>query len=94
MAKCECIIGLLCNYERNRLITLEELKEHIAYNIEFNSSLDEDPILRNAKHLRAKEWTLKDYADRRKNTDLTRFNNCPCCGATIDWKEIRGMKCE
>ena len=36
------------------------------------------------------EWlhTLKQYADRRRSTDLTRFSFCPDCGKRIDWKSI------
>ena len=34
-------------------------------------------------------YTLKDYADRRKSTNLTRFEFCPYCGKKIDWKKIK-----
>ena len=33
-------------------------------------------------------FTLKQYADRRRSTDLTRFSFCPDCGKRIDWKSI------
>ena len=88
----DCIIGLLHNYDYSELVTIDMLKEHIADNIEFNKSLDDDPLLRNAKEIRAKVWTLKNYGDWRKRTNLTRFNCCPKCGKTIDWKKIRGME--
>ncbi len=86
-----CIIGLLHHYEYSELVTLDGLKDHIEDNIEFNKSLDADPVLRNAKHLRAKVWTLRSYGDWRKNTNLTRFGYCPECGEFIDWGVIRRM---
>lgn len=89
MEECKCFIGLLHHYEYSELIDIEGLKAHIADKIEFNRSLDDDPVLRNAKHLRAKVWTLKSYGDWRKSTDLTRFYHCPVCGAKIDWDKIR-----
>ena len=86
-----CIIGLLHHYEYSELVTIDDLKEHIEDNIEFNKSLDDDPVLRNAKHLRAKVWTLRNYGDWRKKTNLTRFRYCPECGEFVDWGVIRRM---
>ncbi len=37
-------------------------------------------------------YTLKDYADRRKSTNLRRFEFCPICGKKIDWKKIKKEK--
>lgn len=90
--KHECVIGLLHHYEYSELATLGRLKEHIEDNREFNRSLDDDPLLLNALYLRQKVWTLKSYGDKRKNTNLTRFDYCPECGKAIDWKAIRGMQ--
>lgn len=84
-----CIIGLLHHIDYSELVTLDELKKHIDDSIEFNKSLDDDPILRDNKELRVKVWTLKSYGDWRKRTDLTRFSYCPKCGKFIDWGEIR-----
>ena len=53
-----------------------------------NRSLRGDPLLRDCKELYAKVFTLKQYADRRRSTDLTRFSFCPDCGKRIDWKSI------
>lgn len=89
MTEHRCVIGLLHHYEYSKLATLDDLKEHIADNIEFNRSLDADPLLRSAKELRAKVWTLKSYGDWRKSTNLTRFRHCPECGATINWKQVK-----
>ena len=89
MKEHRCVIGLLHHLEYSELATLDDLKAHIADNIEFNKSLDEDPVFRNAKELRAKVWTLKSYGDLRRNTNLTRFCYCPECGSVIDWGRIR-----
>ena len=34
-------------------------------------------------------YLLEEYADRRKNTNLTRFSYCPYCGKQIDWAAMR-----
>lgn len=69
-------------------MTLGELKHHIEDQKKFNRSLRGDPLLRDCKELYAKVFTLKQYADRRRSTDLTRFSFCPDCGKRIDWKSI------
>ena len=85
----QCIIGLLYHQDYSELATLEDLKSHIIENMAFNKSLDDDPIFRNRKELRAKVWTLKSYSDKRRNTDLKQFDYCPTCGKKIDWKKIK-----
>ena len=35
------------------------------------------------------KYTLLDYTDKRKSTNLVRFDYCPYCGHRINWKEIR-----
>lgn len=85
MSEHECIIGLLNN---NDMITLKGLKGCIEETKIFNQYLwNEYPGM--ARHLLHKEYTLKDYADRRKSTNLTRFEFCPYCGKKIDWKKIK-----
>ena len=40
-------------------------------------------------------YTLEDYSDKRKSTNITRFNYCPICGEIIDWKKIHKIsKCK
>lgn len=34
-------------------------------------------------------YSFEDYCDRRKSTNLTRFEFCPYCGKKIDWKKIK-----
>lgn len=85
----ECIIGMLNGYECSDLVTLYELKKHIQKNIEWNERLEEDPSLRKISHLYKKWLSMRDYADKRKLTDLTRFDYCPVCGKKINWEDIR-----
>ena len=89
MIEHECAIGLLHHCEGAELATIESLEDHIKDNYWHNEMLRDDPYLRDAKELYCKEWSLKDYADFRKNTDLTRFRYCPDCGKAIDWKKIK-----
>lgn len=85
----ECIIGMLnyCTYAD--LVTLYELEHHIQESIEENERLDENPFLRNTPELYNKWLSMRDYADKRKLTDLTRFDYCPVCGKKINWEDIR-----
>ena len=89
MVEHTCAIGLLHHYEGAELVTLELLEDHIMDNRWHNEMLSDDPLLSNCKELYCKEWSIKDYADFRKNTDLTRFRFCPYCGKAIDWKKIK-----
>ena len=96
MSEHECYIGLLHNdHFHSELTTLNELKEHIEDNmrmhqhrIEFYKKYNEKPRFVH------KVYTLKDYADKRKSTNLTRFDFCPYCGKKIDWKKIKNEEVE
>ncbi len=89
MSEHECIIGMLSySYDDTRLVTVNELLKNIQtdYNhydylcnlyVQYNLDKPKTP------------YTLKDYADRRKSTNLTRFEFCPYCGKKIDWKRIK-----
>ena len=81
--KCEHQIGVLWNYESTKIATIKELKQHIEwekkrrqypYGVVFHSEL----------------YSLSDYCDKRKSTDLARFNFCPLRGKKIDWKARKG----
>ena len=82
--KCECWIGVRYDYENTDLVTLVDLKEHI----ESHNGMVE--FWQTHGFPATKEKTLADYCDKRKSTDLTRFNYCPLCGKKIDWKAIKG----
>ena len=82
----ECVIGLL-GYSDPQLATVTMLKEHIADIARRNLHMRKLGVQSN--FLFWTEWTLRDYADKRKSTNLTRFDYCPECGKKIDWKAIR-----
>ena len=92
MKEHECIIGLLYyDYEDVDIATLEDLNKYIEetkdINRNYRSTYNQLP-----DWLYRKEYTLQDYADKRKSTNFTRFDFCPYCGKKIDWKKIKGRK--
>lgn len=82
----ECVIGLYQRWDERYLVTLEDLEEEIENNIKFAESFADRHGCKPGY-----VYTLKDYGNRRKNTDLIRFTNCPYCGEQIDWKMIRSI---
>ena len=40
-------------------------------------------------HSMVVKYSIQDYVDRRKSTNLVHFNYCPNCGAKIDWNMMR-----
>lgn len=83
----ECVIGLLHHHEEGELATLARVKAHIVERVRYNRHLRNLGI--ESDWLYQKEWSLRDYTDKRKSTNLTRFDFCPECGKKIDWKAIR-----
>ena len=86
-----CVIGLIHYYDRSEPATIDTLKEHIADSRYHNEVLVPLYAQGDKQRLMRKIWTLADYGDWRKSTNLTRFCYCPMCGKFIDWKEIRRM---
>ena len=84
--KCECVIGIRYDYESTDITTLTELKEHIEREKRIAESHKDSEWWQSM----CSKYTLEDYCDKRKSTDLTRFNYCPLCGKKIDWKAIKG----
>lgn len=80
----ECVVGVLYKGYGAELATVPDLMLSIKDTQEFNASCR----FHGYNNLVHKEYTLKDYADRRKSTNLTRFAYCPMCGKKIDWKKI------
>ena len=80
----ECIIGLLYQTDYVDLCTLSILENHIKERKEINRVAKKYM----PEYVRP-EWTIYDYADRRKSTNLTHFTFCPMCGKKINWQEIR-----
>ncbi len=83
----ECVIGLLYRCDGGELATLDGLKEHIQENMRLAP-------LRSGYGIDSKVYMPSDYADKRKSTDLCRYDYCPFCGKKIDWKAIKKMKVE
>ena len=93
MTNHDCVIGICYDYDNTDLTTLDGLKKHIEKKREFNAYIDSiEWVERYYPHnypFREKVWELKDYCDKRKATDLTRFDYCPYCGKKIEWKKIK-----
>lgn len=87
--KCECVIGIINDYDNTRMVTLGGLKYHIKDRLKLKQAFEKDVLFKEYNH-GIKGWNLTDYCDKRKSTDLTRFNYCPFCSKKIDWKAIRG----
>ena len=79
-----CIIGLIYDLDYCHLITKNQLVEYVDEKKELNKIAETFNY-----PLKQKIWELSDYADKRKSTDLTRFDFCPFCGNKIDWKKIK-----
>jgi hypothetical protein len=79
----DCLIGILYNYESTQTATVFGLKEHIKDGKrlqQYEKELGIEP---------SKVYSLSDYCDRRKSTDLFRFNYCPICAKKIEWDKIK-----
>ena len=88
--KCEHIVGLIYDYENTHLTTVDGLKQHIRDNLELKNAFETDHLYKGYNH-GIKCWVMADYADRRKNTDMHRFDFCPLCGEKIDWKALKNQ---
>nr|DAH86709.1 MAG TPA: endonuclease [Caudoviricetes sp.] len=86
--KHNCYIGEWADYEDAELVTYDNLKEKVKSN---NESFEYGLIKYGEDFMNGlmKELKIKDYFDKRKNTNLNRFNYCPYCGKKIDWKELK-----
>ena len=81
----ECVIGMRYEYDNTNLVTLADLKEYIESEKQLADSHKDSMRWQSV----CNKYSLTDYCDRRKNTDLTHFNFCPMCGKEIDWKAIK-----
>ena len=76
------MIGMRNGCENTYLVTLAELKEYIEEEKRLAERHKDCEWLQSI----CNKYTFDDYCDKRKSTDLTRFNYCPLCGKKIDWK--------
>ena len=84
----ECFVGIINDYDHTEMVTLNGLKRHARDTSELIESMKKDGLFKDFIH-GCRAWTLADYGDKRKSTDLTRFEYCPACGKKIDWNKIR-----
>ena len=82
-----CIIGLFYDVDTNRLVTFSGLRYLADQDEELKRLYKFDPVYSSIYH--GKRYDFADYFDKRKTTNLRRFEYCPDCGKKIDWK---GMK--
>ena len=87
----ECKIGILYRYSgyTTEPVTKTELISHIREKESLNENIVRCGLAKTCPDLIEKVFSLQDYGDRRKSTDLYRFYYCPECGKKINWKEIR-----
>lgn len=90
MANHECSIGLYHHLDSVEMISLNGLKKRIVETREHNEAVLKGRWI-DAAFLQRKEYTLRDYGDKRKSANLHRFNYCPECGKKVDWAKIRRM---
>ena len=88
----ECVLGEIIGYEETRLVTLKALKAHIASKIEHAELIEDMKREHPSFSANCRVYTLSDYCDGRRSTDLIRFKFCPGCGREIDWKAIKEGK--
>ena len=89
MSEHECVIGLFSySYDDTRLVTVNELLKNIQDDYKHYDHICNLYAQYNLDNPKT-PYTLKDYVDRRKSTNLTRFEFCPYCGKKIDWKKIK-----
>lgn len=83
----ECIIGFLRYMEDSELCTLSQLRAHMEERADFNRNLASGKTFCNCKSLYFREYTLDDYCDKRKSTNLRQFDYCPICGKKLTGKK-------
>ncbi len=92
MSEHECVIGCFRDDAKYDIVTLSELVEILKRDAAFYENIKED-YRRLGLNIKP-PYTLKDYADKRKSTNMTRFEYCPRCGKKIDWKKIKNGEVE
>ena len=80
----KCLIGIWNDYDNTKIVTFRQLK----YEVESNAAFAEWKN-KNLSGTDMEVKTLNDYLDKRKSTNLQRFDYCPYCGKKIDWKGLR-----
>jgi len=81
---CKHFIGLWYDYDNTEMMTLERLK----YKLKEKEDLYKE-FCNDGGYTFKPRFALDDYLNKRKRTNLKRFNFCPDCGGKIDWKGMR-----
>lgn len=91
-----CEIGILQFDGETRLVNKYDLMNFNKLKEEENERIDSNKWLREKakERIRKKIYTMKEYADKKAETDLIRFDYCPYCGEKIDWDEISESECD
>lgn len=89
--KHECVIGIYSDYDSLMPVSLNQLKGILIASDDLKKVIQVDPVYMAIYHS-YRHYTLSDYLDRRKNTNLSRFEYCPVCGKEIDWKKLRRVE--
>lgn len=84
----ECYIGVLFDIDKTVLATLTDVEKINEAKKRFNELAESE-----GRPERRVIWTPKDYSDKRKSTDLKRFEFCPMCGQKINWKRLKPVEC-
>ena len=81
----ECVIGFSLWDDYHGMTTLSELIKHIETMREYAKIQQERNRLYPYNAIKPLVYELSDYGDKRKSTDLCRYDYCPFCGKKIDW---------
>lgn len=84
----KCVIGLLRLSDCSELVTVDSLVKIIRQHIE-SDNFQEYGSLSKFGDVWFRPYSMNDYGDKRKRTNLTRFEYCPNCGSKIGWMFIR-----
>ena len=87
----DCVIGILNRNFNSIAITLPALMKAVEADNELIEWAKNDPNYLLMLDMLPPGYTMKDYADLRKNTGLQHFRFCPECGACIDWGALRKL---
>lgn len=89
---CEnCVIGVLTGDNSGRLMTFPSLLKHIERQRELNGMYTSNKakvVLDGMVKSPIEVYSLEDYMEGRKHTDMFRFSCCPICGYPLDYKEM------
>ena len=78
-------IGFLYDFDDTKAVTFQGLKDHIKRLKEVEVYFKET----SGYERKFCAYTMQDYLDQRKSTNLIRFKFCPFCGEKIDWAMMR-----